>query len=76
MSEGRSEDFQKHFVDSLFNPARYLLFEFGPQTSTEGFGLLTIYGEKFLGKLLLLLKILCFYWKPLEFTNSKFVPFG
>jgi hypothetical protein len=38
MSEGRSEDFQKHFAGHTFNPARYLkLFEIipGPQTSSE-----------------------------------------
>jgi 3-hydroxyacyl-CoA dehydrogenase len=54
MSEGRSEDFQKHFCGThFFNPARYLkLFEIipGPQTSTEIINFLTIYGEKFLGK--------------------------
>jgi 3-hydroxyacyl-CoA dehydrogenase len=54
MSEGRSEDFQKHFCGThFFNPARYLkLFEIipGPQTSTEIIDFLTIYGEKFLGK--------------------------
>ena len=54
MSEGRSEDFQKHFCGThFFNPARYLkLFEIipGPQTATEVLDFLTIYGEKFLGK--------------------------
>jgi 3-hydroxyacyl-CoA dehydrogenase len=39
MSEGRSEDFQKHFCGThFFNPARYLkLFEIipGPATSQE-----------------------------------------
>ena len=54
MSEGRSEDFQKHFCGThFFNPARYLkLFEIipGPQTSSEVLDFLTIYGEKFLGK--------------------------
>lgn len=54
MSEGRSEDFQKHFCGThFFNPARYLkLFEIipGPQTSPEIIDFLTIYGEKFLGK--------------------------
>jgi 3-hydroxyacyl-CoA dehydrogenase len=54
MSEGRSEDFQKHFCGThFFNPARYLkLFEIipGPQTSTAVLDFLTIYGEKFLGK--------------------------
>ena len=54
MSEGRSEDFQKHFCGThFFNPARYLkLFEIipGPQTSTEVLDFLNGYGEQFLGK--------------------------
>ncbi|WP_306352637.1 3-hydroxyacyl-CoA dehydrogenase/enoyl-CoA hydratase family protein [Flavobacterium sp. '19STA2R22 D10 B1'] len=54
MSEGRSEDFQKHFCGThFFNPARYLkLFEIipGPKTSPEVLDFLAIYGEKFLGK--------------------------
>lgn len=54
MSEGRSEDFQKHFCGThFFNPVRYLpLFEIipGPQTSTEVLNFLNNYGEKFLGK--------------------------
>jgi 3-hydroxyacyl-CoA dehydrogenase len=54
MSEGRSEDFQKHFCGThFFNPARYLkLFEIipGPQTSSEILDFLNEYGEKFLGK--------------------------
>ncbi|RZW58066.1 MAG: 3-hydroxyacyl-CoA dehydrogenase/enoyl-CoA hydratase family protein [Flavobacteriaceae bacterium] len=54
MSEGRSEDFQKHFCGThFFNPARYLkLFEIipGPKTSKEVLEFLNIYGEKFLGK--------------------------
>ncbi|OBX22004.1 3-hydroxyacyl-CoA dehydrogenase [Gelidibacter algens] len=54
MSEGRSEDFQKHFCGThFFNPARYLkLFEIipGPKTSQEVLDFLKIYGEKFLGK--------------------------
>ena len=54
MSEGRSEDFQKHFCGThFFNPARYLkLFEIipGPQTSQEVLDFLNVYGEKFLGK--------------------------
>ena len=54
MSEGRSEDFQKHFCGThFFNPARYLkLFEIipGPKTSDEVLSFLNIYGEKFLGK--------------------------
>ncbi|AYN67777.1 3-hydroxyacyl-CoA dehydrogenase/enoyl-CoA hydratase family protein [Euzebyella marina] len=54
MSEGRSEDFQKHFCGThFFNPARYLkLFEIipGPKTSQEVLEFLNGYGEKFLGK--------------------------
>ena len=54
MSEGRSDDFQKHFCGThFFNPARYLkLFEIipGPQTVPEVIDFLTGYGEKFLGK--------------------------
>jgi len=54
MSEGRSEDFQKHFCGThFFNPARYLkLFEIipGPKTSQEVLDFLFEYGGKFLGK--------------------------
>lgn len=54
MSEGRSEDFQKHFCGThFFNPARYLkLFEIipGPQTSQDVLDFLNGYGEQFLGK--------------------------
>ena len=54
MSEGRSEDFQKHFCGThFFNPARYLeLFEIipGPKTDQEVLDFLNEYGEKFLGK--------------------------
>jgi 3-hydroxyacyl-CoA dehydrogenase len=54
MSEGRSEDFQKHFCGThFFNPARYLkLFEIipGPKTTTEVLDFLFDYGSKFLGK--------------------------
>ncbi len=54
MSEGRSEDFQKHFCGThFFNPARYLrLFEIipGPETSPEVLEFMNEYGEKFLGK--------------------------
>ncbi|RAV28732.1 3-hydroxyacyl-CoA dehydrogenase/enoyl-CoA hydratase family protein [Sinomicrobium soli] len=54
MSEGRSEDFRKHFCGThFFNPARYLrLFEIipGPDTSQEVLDFLNGYGEKFLGK--------------------------
>ncbi|GAA4961399.1 3-hydroxyacyl-CoA dehydrogenase/enoyl-CoA hydratase family protein [Algibacter aquimarinus] len=54
MSEGRSEDFQKHFCGThFFNPARYLkLFEIipGPKTSNSVLEFLNGYGEQFLGK--------------------------
>ena len=54
MSEGRSNDFQKHFCGThFFNPARYLkLFEIipGPNTSNEIIEFLNNYGSKFLGK--------------------------
>ncbi|AJR05033.1 3-hydroxyacyl-CoA dehydrogenase/enoyl-CoA hydratase family protein [Siansivirga zeaxanthinifaciens] len=54
MSEGRSDDFQKHFCGThFFNPARYLkLFEIipGPKTSSEVLNFLNGYGEQFLGK--------------------------
>jgi len=54
MSEGRSEDFRKHFCGThFFNPARYLkLFEIipGPDTSIEVLDFLNEYGSKFLGK--------------------------
>ena len=54
MSEGHSEDFQKHFCGThFFNPPRYLqLFEIipGPNTSPEVLNFLEMYGEKFLGK--------------------------
>ena len=54
MSEGRSEDFQKHFCGThFFNPARYLkLFEIipGPKTSPEVLEFLNSYGEQYLGK--------------------------
>ncbi len=54
MSEGRSDDFQKHFCGThFFNPARYLkLFEIipGPNTTPEVLYFLNAYGEKFLGK--------------------------
>jgi len=54
MSEGRSEDFQKHFCGThFFNPARYLkLFEIipGPKTDEGVLDFLNEYGEKFLGK--------------------------
>ena len=54
MSEGRSEDFQKHFCGThFFNPPRYLkLLEIipGPKTSDAVLDFLNEYGEKFLGK--------------------------
>jgi 3-hydroxyacyl-CoA dehydrogenase len=54
MSEGRSEDFQKHFCGThFFNPARYLkLFEIipGPKTDASVISFLNGYGEQFLGK--------------------------
>ena len=54
MSEGRSEDFQKHFCGThFFNPARYLkLFEIitGPKTDASVLEFLSGYGEQFLGK--------------------------
>jgi 3-hydroxyacyl-CoA dehydrogenase len=60
MSEGRSDDFKKHFCGThFFNPARYLkLFEIipGPETSQEVLDFLNEYGEKFLGKTSVLAK--------------------
>ncbi|WP_338731017.1 3-hydroxyacyl-CoA dehydrogenase/enoyl-CoA hydratase family protein [Mangrovimonas cancribranchiae] len=54
MSEGRSDDFQKHFCGThFFNPARYLkLFEIipGPKTSQDVLDFLNGYGEQYLGK--------------------------
>lgn len=54
MSEGRSEDFQKHFCGThFFNPPRYLkLFEIipGPKTEQSVLDFFTTYSEKFLGK--------------------------
>jgi 3-hydroxyacyl-CoA dehydrogenase len=54
MSDGRSEDFQKHFCGThFFNPARYLkLFEIipGPKTDASVLAFLNGYGEQFLGK--------------------------
>ena len=54
MSEGRSDDFQKHFCGThFFNPPRYLkLFEIipGPKTNPEVLEFLNSYGEQFLGK--------------------------
>ena len=60
MSEGRSEDFQKHFaVTHFFNPPRYLkLFEVvpGPNCDSSVTDFLMMYGEKFLGKTAVLAK--------------------
>ena len=54
MSEGRNEDFQKHFLGThFFNPPRYLrLFEIipGPQTSPEVIAFFENYASLFLGK--------------------------
>ncbi len=54
MSEGRSEDFQRHFCGThFFNPARYLkLFEIipGPKTDTAVLEFLDNYGQQYLGK--------------------------
>ena len=54
MSEGRSEDFQKHFCGThFFNPPRYLkLFEIipGPKTAPEVLDFFNSYGEQYLGK--------------------------
>ncbi len=54
MSEGRSEDFQKHFCGThFFNPPRYLkLFEIipGPKTDQSVIDFFTVFAEKFLGK--------------------------
>lgn len=54
MCEGRSEDFQTHFVGThFFNPPRYLrLLEIipGPKTKPEIVDFLMDYGDRFLGK--------------------------
>ena len=54
MSEGRSDDFQKHFCGThFFNPPRYLkLFEIipGPKTDASVISFFENYAEKFLGK--------------------------
>ncbi len=54
MSEGRSEDFQKHFAGThFFNPPRYLkLLELipGPKTDPLVMEFLMDYGKRFLGK--------------------------
>lgn len=60
MSEGRSEDFQKHFCGThFFNPPRYLrLLEIipGPNTSQEVVNFHMDYGQRFLGKKTVLCK--------------------
>ena len=60
MLEGRSEDFQKHFCGThFFNPPRYLkLLEIIPSSKThsEIINFLMIYGDKFLGKDMVLCK--------------------
>ncbi len=60
MSEGRSEDFKKHFCGThFFNPPRYLkLLEIIPTADTdkEVTGFLMSYGEKCLGKTTVLAK--------------------
>jgi 3-hydroxyacyl-CoA dehydrogenase len=60
MSEGRSEDFQKHFCGThFFNPARYLnyLKLFLDLKLMRCIRILNGYGEQFLGKTSVLLKI-------------------
>ncbi|MCP9766578.1 3-hydroxyacyl-CoA dehydrogenase/enoyl-CoA hydratase family protein [Lacihabitans sp. LS3-19] len=60
MSEGRSEDFEKHFCGThFFNPPRYLrLLEIipGPKTDPEIIDFLMHYGDLFLGKQTVLCK--------------------
>jgi len=60
MTEGRSDDFKKHFCGThFFNPPRYLrLLEIIPtaDTSQEVIDFLMLYGEKFLGKTTVLAK--------------------
>ena len=59
-SEGRSEDFQKHFCGThFFNPPRYLpLLEIipGPSTNPEVLDFFTRFGERILGKQVVLCK--------------------
>ena len=54
MAEGRSEDFQQHFLGThFFNPARYLrLLELipGPKTNQETIHFFEHFGRKYLGK--------------------------
>ncbi len=60
MTEGRSEDFQKHFLGThFFNPPRYLrLLEIipGPDTDPELVDFMMHYGDLFLGKQTVLCK--------------------
>jgi 3-hydroxyacyl-CoA dehydrogenase len=60
LSEGRSEDFKKHFCGThFFNPPRYLrLLEIipSPDTDTEVVDFLIHYGDLFLGKTTVLCK--------------------
>ncbi len=60
MTEGRSEDFRRHFCGShFFNPPRYLrLLEIipGPDTKQEVLDFLMDYGSRFLGKTTVLCK--------------------
>lgn len=60
MSEGRSEDFQKHFCGThFFNPPRYLkLLEIipGPKTDPDIVDFFMNYGDQFLGKTTVLCK--------------------
>ena len=60
LSEGRSEDFQKHFCGThFFNPPRYLpLLEIipGPNTNPEVLDFFTRFGERILGKQVVLCK--------------------
>jgi 3-hydroxyacyl-CoA dehydrogenase len=60
MSEGRSEDFQRHFCGThFFNPPRYLrLLEIipGPKTDPALLDFLMHYGDRFLGKTTVLCK--------------------
>lgn len=60
MTEGRSEDFKQHFCGThFFNPPRYLeLFEIipTPHTKTDVVDFLTHFGDKMLGKTVVLCK--------------------
>ncbi len=60
MSDGRSEDFQKHFCGvHFFNPPRYMrLLEIipGPKTDPEVIDFLMLYGDLYLGKTTVLCK--------------------